>query len=113
MLFEGLDLTESVSVDVALSQGLLTTVLGMIVVFLALIVLIFISSFMSKAIRSSLANKPQAAPAAVSAAPAPVQAAPGAAFANRGETVAAITAAIATVIGKTGGGFRIHSIKKV
>ncbi len=110
MLFEGVDLGAPVSIDIALPQGLMTTVLGMVVVFLALTALILLTWIMSKAIRAA-AGKKASAPAPVPAAAA-ASAATGT-FANRGEAVAAISAAIATTLGKTSGGFRIHSIKKV
>ncbi len=112
MLFEGVDLGAPVSIDIALPQGLMTTVLGMVVVFLALTALIFLTWIMSKAIRAAAGKKALAAPAPVPAAAAAASAAP-VTFANRGEAVAAISAAIATTLGKTSGGFRIHSIKKV
>ncbi len=109
-MFEGANLEAPVEIGQAVSGGLMTTVLGMLVVFSALAALIFLTWAMSKAIRAALANKPQAAPAPIPA----VAAAGGApsAFANRGEAVAAISAAIAATLGKTGGGFRIHSITR-
>ncbi len=111
MLFEGVDLNAKyVDIGIAVPQGLMTTVLGMVVVFLALTALILLTWLMSKAIRAAIGKKGPAAPA-----PAPAVAAAGvqgAAFANRGEAVAAISAAIAATLGKTSGGFRIHSITR-
>ncbi len=108
MLFEGVDLGAPVSIDIAIPQGLMTTVLGMVVVFLALTALILLTWIMSKAIRATIGKKsaPVAAPAVAVAGGAPAPAA----FANRGEAVAAISAAIAATLGTTSGGFRIHSI---
>lgn len=105
-MFQGLDLEKPVSAGRAIGDGLLTTVLGMVVVFIALIALVFLTVVMSRAIRSAIKNrKEEAGPAA--------QAQANGEFADRGAATAAISAAIATVIGKTGGGFRIHSITKV
>ena len=78
--------------------------LGLGTVFVGLIVLIFIIKLMSAVLGSFNKEK----------APAPV-AAPAAAqpIANRGEFVAAVSAAIASAMGTDVSGLRILSIKKV
>ncbi len=111
-MFEGVDLGAPVSIDIALPQGLMTTVLGMVVVFLALTALILLTWIMSKAIRAAAGKKALAAPAPAPAAAVAGGASAPAAFANRGEAVAAISAAIAATLGTTSGGFRIHSITR-
>ncbi len=89
----------------------MTTVLGMVVVFLALTALILLTWIMSKAIRAA-AGKKATAPAPVPAVAVAGGASAPAAFTNRGEAVAAISAAIAATLGTTSGGFRIHSITR-
>lgn len=78
--------------------------LGFGTVFVGLICLIFITKLMS-AIIGSKGNKVASAPAAASA---PAEST----IANRGEFVAAVSAAIATTIGTDVSGLRILSIKK-
>lgn len=80
--------------------------LGFGTVFIGLICLIYIIKLMSVIIRS-LDDKKTPAPAAA----APV--AKKEEIVNRGEFVAAVSAAIATAMGTDVSGLRIHSIKKV
>lgn len=106
-MFQGLNLEAPVSAGVAISGGLLTTLLGMIVVFIALVALVFLTFVMSKAIRSAM-KKGEAEGQGPS-----VHKGAEPEFSDRGSVVAAVSAAIACAIGKTGGGFRIHSITKL
>ena len=78
--------------------------LGFGTVFVGLICLIYIIKLMSVIVRVLDGKK----------APAPAVTAPAAKeeIVNRGEFVAAISAAIATVMGTDVSGLRIHSIKK-
>ena len=85
-----------------------TTILGFGTVFIGLIALILIISLTSLII-NSLNSKKKEEP--VKAVPTP--AANGNEIANRQEFVAAVSAAIATVMGKDVSGLRIRSIKKI
>ena len=85
-----------------------TTILGFGTVFVGLLALILIVILSSKIITSLSAKKKEEP---VKAAPAP--AAGGDEIPNRQEFVAAVSAAIATVMGKDVSGLRIRSIKKV
>jgi len=91
-------------------NGVTVVIFGFGTVFVGLISLIFVISLMS-AIYNKVAKKaaPAAAPAA-KAAPAP---AADDKIENRGQFVAAVSAALATVMGKDVSGLRIVSIKKV
>ena len=83
-------------------------VLGMVIVFIGLICLIALMSFMG-AIMKKVNAKPETA--AEAAAPAAVPA--EADIPNRGELVAAISVALAEELGKDVKAIRIHSIKRV
>lgn len=86
-----------------------TFVRGLGTVFIGLIALIFIIKIMGALCGKFVKEAPKPAAAAKKAAPAPAQEA----IANRGEFIAAVSAAIATVMGKDVGAIRIVSVKKV
>lgn len=79
-------------------------VLGMVIVFIGLICLIALISFMGAIMKKVNAKHETAAEAAVPAE---------ADIPNRGELVAAISVALAEELGKDVKAIRIHSIKKV
>ena len=83
-------------------------VLGMVIVFIGLICLIALISFMGAIMKKVNAKHETAAEAA---APAAVPA--EADIPNRGELVAAISVALAEELGKDVKAIRIHSIKRV
>lgn len=83
-------------------------VLGMVIVFIGLICLIALISFMGAIMKKVNAKHETAAEAA---APAAVHA--EADIPNRGELVAAISVALAEELGKDVKAIRIHSIKRV
>ncbi|MDO4493246.1 MAG: OadG family protein [Clostridia bacterium] len=83
---------------------------GLGTVFVGLVALIVIIKIMGALCVKFIKEAPKAAPAAKKAAPAP---AANDAIANRGEFIAAVSAAIATVMGKDVGAIRIVSVKKV
>ena len=83
-------------------------VLGMVIVFIGLICLIALMSFMGAIMKKVNAKHETAAEAA---APAAVPA--EADIPNRGELVAAISVALAEELGKDVKAIRIHSIKRV
>lgn len=83
-------------------------VLGMVIVFIGLICLIALISFMGAIMKKVNAKHETAAEAA---APAVVPA--EADIPNRGELVAAISVALAEELGKDVKAIRIHSIKRV
>lgn len=83
-------------------------VLGMVIVFIGLICLIALISFMGAIMKKVNAKHETAAEAA---APAAVSA--EAEIPNRGELVAAISVALAEELGKDVKAIRIHSIKRV
>lgn len=89
----------------ALINGLITTLAGMVVVFIALACLIFITILLSKAVRA-LTKEKKAEP--LKSAPATV-----AAGELNGATVAAVAAAIATAMETDPKGLRIVSMKKI
>ena len=83
--------------------------LGFGTVFVGLICLIFIIKLMS-VIFNALQGKKKAAPApAAAVAPAPA----AEEIPNRGQFIAAVSAAIATVMGTDVSGLRILSVKKI
>ena len=84
-----------------------TTLLGFGTVFVGLICLIFITQLMGVVLRA-FEKAPEQAPAPAAAAQPVKEDIP-----DRGAFVAAISAAIATVLGAEATGLRIHSIKKV
>ena len=90
-------------------NGVTVAIFGFGTVFVGLICLIFVISAMSFIYNKVAKKAPAAAPAA-KAAPAPVQ---DDKIENRGQFVAAVSAAIATVMGTDVSGLRIVSIKKV
>lgn len=86
--------------------------MGMGIVFIGLICLIVLIKILGKV--SVLVDGKKAAPAPVVAAPAPVAAAPAAdVIPNRGELVAAVSAALAEELGTDVRAIRILSIKRV
>lgn len=97
-------------------NNLTVILMGIGVVFAGLIGLIVVCTIMGKICSAAFKNKPavKAAPAAAPAAaatPAPAQA--DAVIANRGEFVAAVSAAIAEASGTDAGGLRIVKIEKL
>ena len=89
-------------------EGLLVTVVGMLVVFSALVLLILMTTLMSKALAGNAKYAPAPAAAAAPSTVTPVSA-PDAVSAPM---LAAISAAIATETGSQADGFRIVSIKR-
>lgn len=89
-------------------SNLFVVVMGLVTVFIGLICIILLCYLMSYVVRKIDAKKP-AAPAEEEA---PVAAAPQA-IENRGELVAAISAAVAEELGKDVSGIRILSIKRL
>lgn len=88
-------------------------ILGFSTVFVGLLCLIAIISLMGKIMAAQNA-KAEAKAAAAPVAAAPVQAAQAQPEeGDRGSMIAAISAAIATVMGKDVAGIRIHSVKKI
>ena len=83
-------------------------VLGMVIVFIGLICLIALISFMGAIMKKVNAKHETAAEAAARAA-VPAEAD----IPNRGELVAAISVALAEELGKDVKAIRIHSIKRV
>lgn len=89
--------------------GLSTFGLGFGTVFVGLICLILIIELMSVAFSRVNAKKA----AAQETATAPAAPAPAAEIADRGQFIAAVSAAIATSIGSDVSGLRILSVKKI
>ena len=85
---------------------LITFLLGIGIVFIGLIALILIIRIMGALMRKSGTKE-----AAKTAVPAEAERTPEP-EANRGEIIAAVSAAIATVMGESVGGIRIVSFKK-
>jgi len=88
-------------------NGVTVVIFGFGTVFVGLVMLIFVIGAMSFIYNKGV-KAPAAAPAA-KAAPAPVNDQ----IENRGAFAAAVSAALATVMGKDVSGLRIVSIKKV
>ena len=86
---------------------LITFLLGLGIVFIGLVALILIIKIMSAIMRA--ASKGKSVPEPVREAPAAVPEPEG----NREEIIAAVSAAIATVMGESVNGIRIVSFKKV
>ena len=86
-------------------SNLFVCLMGMGVTFIGLIFLIFLSQIMSAIVRRT--SKPEQ-----KAAPAPIPAAP-AAIPNRGELIAAVSAALAEEMGTDVSAIRILSFKKI
>ena len=91
----------------AATSTLITFLLGLGIVFIGLIALILIVKLMGVIMRAVGKQKkePEKAPAPAAAAPVPEG--------DRGEIIAAVSAAIATVLGESVSGIRIVSFKKV
>ncbi len=90
------------------TDTLLTFLLGLGIVFVGLIALVVIIKIMSAILagtrkQEAPAPKPVPAPAVAASEPEP----------NHGELIAAVSAALATVMGKQVNGIRILSMKKV
>lgn len=96
---EGLTFTDTIPFDT-----LLTFLLGFGIVFIGLIFLIFIVKLLGLCVRMATKKKATSEPSPV------VEEQPAE---NRGELVAAVSAALATVMGKQVSGIRILSMKKV
>ncbi len=103
----GEELTTAVAATPEISN-LFVVVMGLVIVFVGLICIILLCYLMSYVVRQIDQKKP-AAPAV---ADEPAAAAPQA-IENRGELVAAISAAIAEELGKDVSGIRILSIKRL
>lgn len=92
------------------TDTLLTFLLGLGIVFVGLVALVVIVKLMGsvmKSIESRQSKLPEVQPRT------PQESVPEAMEANRGELIAAVSAAIATVMGKQVTGIRILSMKKV
>ena len=90
----------------AATSTLITFLLGIGIVFIGLVALIVIIKIMGALMRNSRKAKPEP-----TAEPAQAQAAES--VGDRGEIIAAVSAAIATVMGESVNGIRIVSFKKV
>ena len=105
-------LIESLTIGDKLSASLITTILGMGITFSALIVLLFIISWMNK-----ILNKTSARSAAPTLATAPTKTMASTAAANKTESdnelVAAITTAIAMSLKTSTSNIVIRNIEKV
>lgn len=89
-------------------------ILGFGTVFVGLLCLIAIISLMGKIMAGQNAKAEAKKAAAAPVAEAPVQAAQTQPEeGDRGSMIAAVSAAIATVMGKDVAGIRIHSVKKI
>lgn len=89
-------------------------ILGFGTVFVGLLCLIAIITLMGKIMAAQNAKAEAAKAVAAPVAEAPVQAAAvQPEEGDRGSMIAAISAAIATVMGKDVAGIRIHSVKKI
>lgn len=86
------------------TDTLMTFLLGFGIVFVGLVILVFVIKLMAVCIRMAEKSK-KAEPVKEIVSQEPE--------ANHGELVAAIAAALATVMGKQVNGIRIHSIKKL
>ncbi len=93
----------------AATSTLVTFLLGLGIVFIGLVALILIIKVMGAVMRGVNAKKAKEIPPAeeTKAAPAPVP------EGDRGEIIAAVAAAVATVLGESVSGIRIVSFKKV
>ena len=88
-------------------SNLFVCIMGMGVTFIGLIFLIFLTQIMGAVMR-------RIGGPAQKAAPAPIPAAPAAdAIPNRGELIAAVSAALAEELGTDVSAIRIHSFKKI
>lgn len=107
--------TETLNAAVTAAQEIPTLfvcAMGMGIVFIGLVCLIVLIKILGKV--SQLIVSKEAAPAPVAAAIAPVAAAPAAnEIPNRGELVAAVSAALAEELGTDVRAIRILSIKRV
>ena len=102
----GEELTTAVAATPEISN-LFVVVMGLVTVFVGLICIILLCYLMSYVVRQIDKKKP-AAPAVEEPAAAAPQA-----IENRGELVAAISAAVAEELGKDVSGIRILSIKRL
>ena len=91
----------------AATSTLITFLLGIGIVFIGLIALIVIIRVMGAVMHAAERKKPQIRPPEREQSPAPEP------QGDRGEIVAAVSAAIATVLGESVSGIRIVSFKKV
>lgn len=98
------NLTQTAAPEIS---NLFVVVMGLATVFIGLICIIALCYLMSYVVRKIDQRKPAEPAAEVSAAPVPQ------AIENRGELVAAISAAIAEELGKDVSGIRILSIKRL
>ena len=110
-LTAGFDPTKKMEIAEALPYGLKTAVLGMGVIFAALIILLIVLSLFKVIFYKPVGGEKKEAPVAAPA-PAPVVPAPTAASSDDAELVAAITAAIACMTNKPATSFRVVSFKR-
>lgn len=101
------------TVGEALSGGGIVTLAGMLTVFAILVALVFVTKLIGLAGKSRSKS-----PTSESASPVPTvqpvpQMAPSAPLANRGEVIAAVSAAIAQTMGTEPSGIRIHSFRAI
>ncbi len=104
------DPTKKMEFAEALPYGLKTALLGMGVIFAVLIILLVVLSLF-KVIFYKPAGEKKEAPL-VAPTPAPVASAPVTALSDDAELVAAITAAIASMIDKPATSFRVVSFRR-
>ncbi len=105
--YEGLVWTERLSA----TQALLTTVIGLIVVFVILAILIGFIELMHVLLKEK-PEKKQTAENNERISAGVMAEAPDGDFAQDGEFIAAVSAAISVYTGKPNGSFKIKSIKK-
>ena len=106
--------TETLNAVSAAAQEIPTwfvCVMGMSIVFIGLICLIVLIKIFGKV--SELAAGKENAPVSAAAAPAPAAVPAANVIPNRGELVAAVSAALAEELGTDVSAIRIHSIKRV
>lgn len=96
----GIPIDKVLPLDLGMSLGLSTTLVGMVIVFIGLVLLVLLSWVMSKMI-AAFAKKPALV---LPTAEAPKQ--------DRGELAAAVAASIASSMNVMPQGLRILSIKK-
>ena len=106
MLFAQGDAALDFTGGAAATSTLITFLLGIGIVFIGLIALIVIIRIMGALMRGTNKAKQTPAPEREEAKPAPEQ------IGDRGEIIAAVSAAIATVMGESVNGIRIVSFKK-
>ena len=106
MLFEQGDASLVFEGSAAATSTLITFLLGIGIVFIGLIALIVIIKIMGALMRGTNKKKPVSVPEQEAPMPAAIP------EGDRGEIIAAVSAAIATVMGESVSGIRIVSFKK-